>query len=405
MRLATEQAPAACVPRRFTNLAVAWGIAAGLWLGWHGESVVVSRWAPATLALVHIWALGVLGNAMLGSLWQFLPVVAGVQVPGRGLATAAMLVFNTGIVALIAGFVSTAPWLLGAGGVATLVVLGAVAMRLLSPRGAGRTIHPVARLMRLPGLALLLALAVAALLVMQRLTDSIDGAHLRLVDVHATLAALGWGLGLVWVVGSVVGPMFQSLPPPRPRLLGGVLGSVLGLLLLAGAAWYTTATGWPLRVTGGVTLLVSGLGYLGALARARHARNLPLKAAWAIAAACLCVAAAVGWTGTGTSAAAWVLAALWLVLVSMLVEIRSFLAWLDLQQRCGRGVRLPGIHALWPDRRKWCGLAFHASAALLSALAFSGVAALLRTAGALTVAAFALTTVNLWQLRDQAVDT
>lgn len=396
MRLATEQAPAAPIPQRFTSLALAWGVVAGAWLLWHGEALLVSRWAPDTVALVHIWTLGVFANAMLGSLWQFLPVAAGVAVPGAAVAWLAMTAFNVATAMLVAGFAGPSRALLAPGAAIAITVLALVGGWLLLAGRRPDTTRPVARLLALPGLALLLAMAVAGVLMVQRMGGRLDGAYLRLVDGHAVLAVLGWVLGLVWVVGSVVGPMFQSVRAPRPAALGWALAGALALLLLAVLVWTAWAIAWPLQAVGAVALLASALAYLVALAGARHARNRPLKAAWAMAAACLAVAALAGWRGGAIAAAAWVLAGMWLVLTSMLVEIRSFLAWLGLQHRCGRGVRLPGIHALWPDRNKWQALALHACAALATAAAVYLPAALARPAGALTMAAFGLAG---WQLR------
>ena len=64
--LAFAQAPSPALPMRFLQCALAWGLAAGLWLAWQGEAVLLSRWTPATLVVVHMLALGLLGNAMLG---------------------------------------------------------------------------------------------------------------------------------------------------------------------------------------------------------------------------------------------------------------------------------------------------------------------------------------------------
>ena len=75
--LAFASAPRPSLPMRFLVAALAWGAVAGLWLAWQGEIALLSRWTPATLVLVHVFALGLLGNAMLGSLVQFLPVAAG----------------------------------------------------------------------------------------------------------------------------------------------------------------------------------------------------------------------------------------------------------------------------------------------------------------------------------------
>ena len=74
--LAISEAPPANVPLRFLIASVLWGIVAGGWIAWHGDTGLASRWTPATVVLVHLLVLGVIGNAMLGALTQFLPVAA-----------------------------------------------------------------------------------------------------------------------------------------------------------------------------------------------------------------------------------------------------------------------------------------------------------------------------------------
>ena len=70
--LAISEAPPPGIPLRFLVAAVLWGAFAGVWIAGQGNQLA-SRWTPATIALVHILVLGVIGNAMLGALTQFLP--------------------------------------------------------------------------------------------------------------------------------------------------------------------------------------------------------------------------------------------------------------------------------------------------------------------------------------------
>ena len=80
--LALTRAPPAPRPLRFLLSAPLWGVFAGLLLAASPEALAGGRWAPPAVALVHVFTLGVLGNAMLGSLLQFLPVAASTPVPG-----------------------------------------------------------------------------------------------------------------------------------------------------------------------------------------------------------------------------------------------------------------------------------------------------------------------------------
>src|SRR5574337_1252693 len=103
-KLRLEQAPVAALPRRFLLTAPLWGMLAGVLLGIDGAAALVSRWNPATLALVHVFALGVLGNVMFGSILQFLPAAGGVRLRGGArLGHALHLLLNLGVALLVAG--------------------------------------------------------------------------------------------------------------------------------------------------------------------------------------------------------------------------------------------------------------------------------------------------------------
>ncbi|MGB5851394.1 MAG: hypothetical protein WBG85_03765, partial [Rhodanobacter sp.] len=103
-RLALDQAPPASLPRRFLLSAPLWGVLAGVLLVVDGDVALRTRWQPATLALVHVFTLGVFGNVMFGSVLQFLPAAAGVRVRGSAwLGRPLHAVFNLGVLLLVAG--------------------------------------------------------------------------------------------------------------------------------------------------------------------------------------------------------------------------------------------------------------------------------------------------------------
>jgi hypothetical protein len=104
-KIAIDQAPPTALPRRFLLSASAWGFIAGALLFVDGEGALQTRWAPSTLAVVHALTLGLLGNAMSGSLLQFLPAAVGVRVHGGArLATLLHALLNLGALLLVAGF-------------------------------------------------------------------------------------------------------------------------------------------------------------------------------------------------------------------------------------------------------------------------------------------------------------
>jgi hypothetical protein len=102
-RLTIERAPAPALPRRFLLCMPWWGMLAGVLLIVDGDALLRSRWNPATLALVHVFTLGVLGNAMFGSVLQFLPAAAGVRVRGLGWGRWLHGLFNLGSALLVVG--------------------------------------------------------------------------------------------------------------------------------------------------------------------------------------------------------------------------------------------------------------------------------------------------------------
>src|SRR6185312_17183962 len=103
-KLRLDRAPAAPLPLRFLLTVPLWGVLAGVLLIVDGDVALRTRWQPATLALVHVFTLGVLGNVMFGSVLQFLPAAAGVRVRG-GVRLGRLLhaVFNLGVLLLVAG--------------------------------------------------------------------------------------------------------------------------------------------------------------------------------------------------------------------------------------------------------------------------------------------------------------
>lgn len=369
-RLALEHAPAAAVPLRFLGSVPGWGLVAGLLLLWQGGALLQSRWAPGTVALVHVWTLGVLGNAMLGSLWQFLPVVAGARLPDARVGLRLHALFNLGLAIFVACLLGG--WTRGvivASGMlaATLLILAACMLLGLLRAGFDAALRralaaPLLALAITAGLGLLLALGTAGEVALPLP---------RLTDLHAALGLLAWILGLTVAVGSVVMPMFQGAPPLPPWLVAQLPWALLGLSLLTGLLWLGGLAGWPLRGLGVAAGVGMGLGLVWLQRRARHVRNLPLRRGWTAAA--LALAGGGLWLalpGDGLTVGALVLGlGLPLLVVAMLLEIRSFLAWLGLQRRCGRGVHLPGIHRLLPDRDKHLALGLQLAAGLLLVLA------------------------------------
>lgn len=406
--LALERAPATALPLRFLRLVPLWGLAAAALLWWQGPTLWASRWNPATVALVHVLTLGVLGNAILGSLLQFLPVAAGVQprgVPGLGRVLPAA--FNAGALGLVCGLLRW-PLLVPAAGAILAGSLAAFALAALAGirldgRQTGLRLGLAAALLGLLGTALLgLALALGWVGWLPVPMPSVT-------DAHAAFGLLGTVLMLLAAVGSVVVPMFQGTRPVPSRWLGGWLVA----LPLALAAGVGLRLGGVLEGEGMARLLALpvvafALGVLTLQWRPPHRRNPALVGFWRLGAAALLLAGALaglvpgpriallaGALGLGVGLPALVL--------GMLLEIVAFLAWLELQQRRPRGTRVPGVDALLPEPRKARLLRWHAAAALMLVLAAAWPHPATTAATAIVLAAaYGLTSLTLVATRRRA---
>lgn len=386
-RLDLGAAPPVALPRAFLTTAPAWGVAAGALVVVAGESAFLSRWSGPTLAIVHAITLGVLGNAMLGSLFQFLPAAAGVR-PWRPrlCGRIAYALLNAGTVALVTGFWRFRPaWLEGGAillGAAFGVLVACLLPGLFQARG-DRALHVGVG-------AALVALVIAAAIgisMVGGLTGAWPGgAPTRWVDAHAAWGLLGWGLVLVAAVGQVVVPMFHGAAAVRPRV-HAVWLVACGLSLVG----WTFSQAWPVRAALAVCIAAWAASMLLRLWRARRFRRNPaLVHSWRIAAAVLLGAATlvmaderaliVGALALGLAAP--------LIVVAMALEITAFLAWLELQRAIPRRRRVPGIDSLQPERIKIGVMALHAAAGtVLVVTAVWPADALARMAGVLLVSA------------------
>lgn len=397
--LAFAQAPPPSHPLRLLFTAAGWGVAAGLWLAAHGEAAMLSRWAPATLVLVHMLALGLLGNAMLGSLAQFLPVAAGSPLPWPHAVPALHVAFNAGLACLLpmffpgvagsvcANWLAPAAVVLLAGSLAAFAAMAAWAV--LHGRGEG-----VAR----AGIGIALASLLGAVALGVRLLAMrkgwIEPASWPLVDLHAALGLGGWVLGLVAAVAGVAMPMLQGTrtPPVLARCAWTVLLAA-GLCAAAGAAvGVFPAPAAHLLV---MAMLVFALAVPRLQWRSPHPRNPVLRGFWRAGSFALIAAAGVAWMPLPASMQSMAVGVLVLgvglpaLVLGMVLEIVPFLTWIELRQRVPRGSRVPGVGSLLEPARKRRVLAacILAWALLVAALALPGLA---RAAGVCLAVAYGL---------------
>jgi len=196
-KLDLDQSPELAAVLRFFLATPLFALLAGLLLLWQGESAFHSRWSPATLALTHLFTLGVLGMSMLGALIQILPVVAGCELPHVDkMARTVHTLLGAGTLVLAGAFLGSRAWLFALAvallAPALLWFIGCLAVGLWRavPEGAA----PMVAMVRLALAALLVTVVLGALLgTALALPGGLPLPLMRVTDLHALWGLFGWG--------------------------------------------------------------------------------------------------------------------------------------------------------------------------------------------------------------------
>lgn len=369
--LELDKAPVPSLPLRFLLSALAWGVFAGLWLACSGPALFQSRWLPAAVVFVHAYTLGVMGNAMLGSLIQFLPVAVGSPLSGTRFMPLLHVLFNTGLLLLMAALMFPHPVLSAWASALLLMSIGtfAVAALVAVCRGAGPFLLRMGIFWAL--LCLLVTAALGALLL------AVLSGHLALplgslADLHVTFGLSGWVVTLTASVAVITLPMFQGTRTIPGHAFLAWLALVIVVLSLT--MYDVSHSNSHVRI---VWLSLPGLAFCLTVWilqwRSPHQRNPTLRKFWSLGCGALTAACLVALWPTwllqvpAANVAGVLVIAIGLpwLLLGMLLEITSFLCWLELRRRQPRGVRVPGVDRLLPEALKHRLLLAHAIAAML----------------------------------------
>lgn len=408
--LSIEQSPPLRTVLRFFLGTPLFALLAALLLAWHGEQALQSRWAPATLALTHLWTLGALGMSMAGALIQILPVVAGVELPrGRLMAPLLHALLGAGTLALAGAFLISEPWLFRVALALLLPALlwlcGAVSVALWQPQASGAA--PMLGTVRLALAALVITLALAAMLGAARSGAPFPAWSARVTDLHALWGLLGWGALLMAGVAFQVVPMFQ-VTQPYPAFVHRHLGVAAFLLLLASSISSASLQPWApaallpaLLLALLIALLLVYAGFAGVtwrlLARRKRPEPDAMTLFWRLSmaslAACLIlflVPDRLAGSGRTLALGALVIVGfLYSAINGMLYKIVPFLVWHHLQLQAAPGQRAPGVKLILPDPAARAQFKLQAAALMLLLGACWFPATLARPAG-LALAASAL---------------
>jgi hypothetical protein len=222
------------------------------------ELAMGDPFAPRTLALVHLFALGMLGSAVTGALHQFYPMALGVPLRSVRVGRLGLLAWGLGLAALITGLWRWAPALMAVGWVLIVAAVGCVSWNLLPARR--RTQVPdgkrIGAYVTAGHSALGIVLAIAAL----RIGSALGwwgGDRLSLLAVHFHMGVVGFGTLTAIGVGSRMLPMFLLTGPSPSQPLRVIGPAIVAGLLVQGAG---ILGGWTVA-----TLLGSGILLAAAL--------------------------------------------------------------------------------------------------------------------------------------------
>ncbi len=244
--LSLDQAPPLSVPASFF-LTIPFGIlAAGLILMTSGITALGSPWVPQTLALTHAGTLGILAMGMLGALYQMTPVIAGTPVPFTRIAHLVHVLLVAGLAGfiwrLLGGPVAAMSWAIMAFQLALPAFLLPLGWALLRPATVNETVQG----MRLAVLSLVAITVMGLMMAAGFAGDLFPQNRMLWVQIHLTLALLGWVGGLIMSVSWQVIPMFYLAPAMNKTTKRWLFGMLMLGLILPFAALFANVetTGW-----------------------------------------------------------------------------------------------------------------------------------------------------------------
>lgn len=221
--LSLDQAPPLVIPLSFFCTAPVFLILAAVLLLLNGSAVLSQPLAPSTVGFAHLGTLGFLTMVMMGALYQMTPVVAVAAVPGIRAAHLVHFMMTAGGLGLGVWSLGVLPptaalhsfWQLGAAVLVFAIPVGVALMR--SKAGT-----PTVAGMRLAVASLLVVMALGVWMSQGWGGGTFSDDRGYLIQVHLTVALLGWVGGLITAVGWQVLPMFYMTPEFSGRQSWGV---------------------------------------------------------------------------------------------------------------------------------------------------------------------------------------
>lgn len=329
---------------------------------------------PATLAVTHLFTLGLGSTVVTGALYQMIPVLLYSSLFSERLADIHLAVHAAGLLLMVAGFLWFEPTYVALGG--SLVVTGA----LLFVGNVGATFARAER-WNWHGIYMVAAVLFYLTTITWGLVLAFNQKYGFLGEVegapltgHITLGFLGWFSLMIISAGLKLLPMFapaKVLPAPLVAATGA--GLTLGVLITLTGLWAGRAILWTGACITGAALTAYaaqiGYSYLH-----RRAGPLDFSVRYALTASFIILLPLAGmpWANREWQAALVFLFGLGFVggtILGMLLRIIPFMVWLHrFRNRTHKLEKTPFLHELFQRRLGWVAyLTWFPAAGLMAA--------------------------------------
>ncbi len=386
--LSLDQAPRLSIPASFFLTLPAGILAAGFILMLTGATALITPLMPQTLALVHAATLGVLAMGMIGALYQMTPVIAGTPVPFTHIAHLVQALLLAGLAGfiwrLLGGPVFAMSVAIVCFAIAFLAFLIPLGWALLRPGTNNETVQG----MRLAIISLTAVTLIGLVIARGYSGHGFPDNRFLWMQIHLTLALIGWVGGLIMSVSWQVIPMFYLAPVVSKTIMRLLFGLLLAGLVLPFVAIFAAQevsdflTPGQLTAIGAlpaavVVWLIHPLLILHNISRRKRRRSdasLMFWKAGLIIALLLIPSASLllllpdpRWQVLFGWLAIWGWAGM--IMHGMLSRIVPFLVWFHRYSARVGLEPVPSMRSLLPQRRIQIGLILHLSSVVVGAAA------------------------------------
>jgi len=239
--LSLDQAPPLQAPVRFFITAPMFGMLAALMILFVDPALFESRYSMESIAVTHLFTIGLFAMVMLGALQQMLPVLAGVSLPKAGsVAVVSHAALTIGVLFMVPSLLWSEPLLAAVAsaalGIGFFTILAAIAVAMTKISFFTPTVK-----------AMITAVVFGFFIVVMGLyllggyaSGSIGEMHGIFLDIHSVWAIFGFAGILIIGVAFQVLPMFYVTPPFRrfynnvviPLIISGLIAWMFSQMML-----------------------------------------------------------------------------------------------------------------------------------------------------------------------------